>query len=232
MPDTSHIEGLDPYDAQDAEAARLEAHLARLDDDGWSAPSRCSGWSVRDVVGHLAAVEHYHGACLDGRVAAMIEEGLASGLTSLDEFNQAGVDERADRPAADVVAEFVTADAETRRRFRERDGGELDSSVGPYPARWQAFHVADELAVHADDIGVPVNDAEAAERLAWRAPFSRFSLSERRPDATVEATAGGTRVVDDGVDVVVDDATLVDGVAGRLDDDTAPEVGVALSAPA
>ena len=37
-----------------------------------------------------------------------------------------------------------------RRRRRQQ--------VGAYPARWQAFHLAFELATHADDVGVPVTD--------------------------------------------------------------------------
>jgi uncharacterized protein (TIGR03083 family) len=230
-PDASHLEGFDPHDALDAEAARLEAHLMTLDDDGWAAPSRCSAWSVRDVVGHLAAVEQYHEACFDGRVVAMIEEFLAAGMTSLDEFNQAGVDERADSATAEVVAEFVAADAETRRRFRERDGGDMDTAAGAYPVRWQAFHIATELATHADDVGVPVAADEAADRLAWRLAFSRFALTERRPGAVVERAADGTRVVVDGIDVVVDDETLVAALADRLGDEADPEVRAALSAP-
>jgi uncharacterized protein (TIGR03083 family) len=230
-PDASHLEGFDPYDALDTEAARLESHLSSLDDDGWAAQSRCSGWTVRDMVGHLAGVEQYHEACFDGRVAAVIEAGIASGMTSLDEFNQAGVDERADSPAADVVAEFVAADAETRRRFRARDGGNMDSTVGAYPVRWQAFHVATELATHADDIGAPVADDEAADRLAWRVAFSRFALTERRPGGVIEPTPEGTRVAIDDIDVVVDDETLVDALADRLADDAEPDVRAALTAP-
>ena len=230
-PDPSHLEGFDPYDALDAEAARLEAHFDALDEDGWAAPSRCSGWTVRDVVAHLAGTERYHAACFDGRVAAVIEEGMAAGLTSLAEFNQAGVDERADLAAAEVVEEFVTADAENRRRFRERDGGEMDSSIGAYPVRWQAFHVASELATHADDIGVPVIADEAADRLAWRVAFSRFALTERRPGVVVEAAPEGTRVVADEGEVVVDDGTFVAGLADRLDDDAALQDRLAVAPP-
>ena len=36
---------------------RLEATLTGLDADAWSAPSRCDGWSVQDVVAHLVSVE-------------------------------------------------------------------------------------------------------------------------------------------------------------------------------
>lgn len=228
-PDDRHLEGYDPYDLLDVEAARLEAHLAGLDEAAWAAPSACAGWSAGDVAAHLAAVEQYHHACLDGRVAAMIQEGIAAGMTSLDDFNHAGVFERAGRPPAEVVAEFAAGDAETRRRLRERDGGEMDSSVGPYPVRWQAFHIATELATHADDIGVPVPEDEAADRLAWRTAFSRFALSERRPGAVIEAAPGGTRVQVDDLDVVVDDATLVAGLVDRLGDDVAPAVQAVLS---
>src|SRR5208283_5425490 len=42
--------------------------------------------------------------------------------------------------------------------------------------RWQAVHVAAELATHADDIGVPVTHDERTERTAWRARYSRFAL--------------------------------------------------------
>jgi hypothetical protein len=168
----------------------------------------------------------------DPHAALDAEAGLAAGMTSLDDFNQAGVDERADRPASEVVAEFAAADAETRRLFRERDGGLMDSAVGDYPARWQAFHVATELATHADDVGAPVADVEAADRLAWRVAFSRFALTEQRPDVVAEAVDGGTRVVVGDIDVVVDDNTLVAALAGRLGDDVEPDVRAALTAPA
>lgn len=231
-PDEAHLDGFDPYDALDAEAEALHQWIGGLADDDpvWDQPSRCEGWSVRDVLAHLVAVEDYHHACLDGRVQQYIEEGMAAGFTSLDEFNQAGVDAHAGTPPQELTAAWAAADAETRRGFRERDGGDVDSSVGSYPARWQAFHVATELATHADDMGRPVAPEEAADRLAWRAAFSRFALTEKDGDATVEAVAEGTHVVTRGADVVVDDATLIEGLVGRLPDDADPAVRSALAA--
>src|SRR5690606_9676255 len=152
------------------------------------------------------------------------------GYTSLDDFNQGGIDARRDAPIADLVDEWATADAATRRRLRERDGGDIDSTVGPYPLRWQAFHVATELATHADDIALPVTPDEAADRLAWRTAFSRFALTEKDPSATVEAVDGGTRVVLGDLDAVVDDETLVAGLVGRLDADADPALVDALAA--
>jgi uncharacterized protein (TIGR03083 family) len=231
-PDERHLEGFDPYDILDAEAARLAAWLGAMADDDpvWGQPSRCEGWTVRDVVAHLAAVEHYHHACLDGKVSEFIEAGLAQGYTGLDDFNQGGIDERAGVAPHDLIEEWATNDDETRRRLRERDGDDIDSTVGPYPLRWQAFHIAVELAVHADDIGLPVTADEAADRLTWRAAFSRFALTEKDGTATVEPADGGTHVAIGDADLIVDDATLVAGVDGRLADDADPEVAAALGA--
>jgi len=231
MTDDHELDGLDPYDLLDAEAARIDAYLSSLDEAAWQQPSRCEGWTRRDLAAHLAAVEDYHHACLDDRVVAFIEEGMASGVASLDDFNQLGVQRRADRPAAEVVAEWREADADTRRRMRARDGEEMGSSIGPYPVRWQAFHVASELATHADDLGVPVTPDEAAGRVAWRARFSRFSLPESKPGVEVTPVAGGTRVRIDDVDEVLDDEPFVEAVAGRLTDDAgvSAELRAALS---
>jgi uncharacterized protein (TIGR03083 family) len=38
-----------------AEREALADDLAGIDDDKWRTPSLCSGWSVRDVLGHMAA---------------------------------------------------------------------------------------------------------------------------------------------------------------------------------
>lgn len=230
-PDERHLDGHDPYDLLDAEAARLESWLGGFADDDpvWEQASRCDGWTVRDVLAHLAAVEEYHHACLDGKVQQFLEAGLAQGYTGLDDFNQGGIDGLAGTPPSALLAAWSADDAETRRRLRERDGGDIDSTVGPYPLRWQAFHVAVELAVHADDIGLPISPDEAPDRLAWRTAFSRFAVTEKDTSATVEDAEGGTRIVIGDADLVVDDATLVDAVDGRLGDDADPAVRAAIA---
>jgi uncharacterized protein (TIGR03083 family) len=57
---------LDPFDIFDTEASRLDRFFAGLGDEEWNRPSRCQGWSVRDVLAHLAGEELYNHACLDG----------------------------------------------------------------------------------------------------------------------------------------------------------------------
>jgi len=122
----------------------------------WKRASRCAGWTVRDVLGHLTASEDYHRACLDGTVAAFLAGFAERGGTDLDSVNALGVAGYADLSPAQVLARWRAASADNRRRFRERGDGVVDTSIGDYPCRWQAIHVAAELATHADDIGVPV----------------------------------------------------------------------------
>jgi uncharacterized protein (TIGR03083 family) len=201
-----------------AEAARIEAHLRVLPPDEWRRPSRCEGWTVRDVIAHLAATEEYHRACLDGRVRAYLADAAARGGASIDEFNALGIATLDGVPDDVVLEQFVVDDAATRRGLATRGDGEVDTSVGAYPARWQAFHLASELATHADDMFVPERPDEVDARRDWRARFSRFALREARPDLVVEAADGRTHVRGSGVDVVLDDADFVAAVAGRADE--------------
>ncbi len=141
--------------------------------------------TVRDVLGHLAASEDYHRACLDGTVAAFLAGFAERGGTDLDSVNALGVADYADLSPAKVLARWRAASADNRRRFRERGDGVVDTSIGNYPCHWQAVHVAAELATHADDIGVPVTPGEHAERTAWRASYSRFALAEAKPQLKI-----------------------------------------------
>ena len=59
-PHTPSAKALDPkranpFPVYDREIRRLREHLHGLTARGWSARSHCRGWSVKDVVAHLAA---------------------------------------------------------------------------------------------------------------------------------------------------------------------------------
>ena len=217
---TRELDGLDPYERQDRESDRISSFLGELDDDGWSAPTGCAEWTRRDLVAHLAATEGYHRAGLDDTLGALFERLLAAGAHDLHSFNDVGVRERSDRSAGEVLEEWRASNRATRAGFRDRGDGSMATSVGPYPARWQAFHVASELATHADDLGVPVTDDERDDRTAWRVRVSRFALGEAKGDLSVERSDGGTRVVGQGIDVEVPDEDLVVAVSGRLPADS------------
>ncbi len=218
MTDDRELGGLDPFALLDREAGRLDAYLSGLGESGWERASRCAGWTVRDVLGHLAAGEDYHRACLDGTVAGFLVRFAERGATDLDSVNALGVADYAALPPAEALARWRAADADNRRRFRERGDGVVDTSIGDYPCRWQAFHVAAELATHADDIGVPVTPGEQAERTAWRARYSRFALAEAKPQLRIRP-AGARTAVTSGPDTVeLDDNELIEAVMGRLDE--------------
>jgi uncharacterized protein (TIGR03083 family) len=217
--DDRDLEGLDPYDLMDAEAARLDRFFSALSEDVWSKPSRCEGWSVRDVLAHLVASEDYNHASLEGTVGEFLASWGEKGATDLNSANEVGIRGLDDRSTDQLIADWRVANAETRAKLRERDGDDIDTSVGAYPARWQAFHLAFELAVHGDDVGVPVSAAEADGRLAWEAAFGRFALKELDKGLTLDAANGTTNVTGEGIDADLPDALFVAAVAARLEPD-------------
>jgi len=218
MTDDRELAGLDPFALLDDEAGRLDAFLSGLGESGWKQASRCAGWTVRDVLGHLAASEDYHRACLDGTVAAFLADFAGRGGTDLDSVNALGVADYAALSPSEVLARWRAASAGNRRRFRERGDGIVDTSIGDYPCRWQAFHVAAELATHADDIGVPVTPGEHGRRTAWRARYSRFALAEAKPQLEIRQAGARTAVTDGPATVELDDDELIEAVMGRLDE--------------
>jgi uncharacterized protein (TIGR03083 family) len=219
MTDDSDLAGLDPYDLMDGEAARLDRFFAGLDAASWSRASRCAGWSVRDVLAHLVASEQYNTTCLDGTVADFLASVGARGASDLTSANELGIRELDDQSTDQLIDDWRVANSATRARFRACDGSDIDSSVGAYPARWQAFHLAFELAVHADDVGVPVTPAEAGARVAWQASFGRFALKELNKDLEIDAGRGVTHVRGDGLDLELPDDVFVQAVAARVGDD-------------
>jgi uncharacterized protein (TIGR03083 family) len=227
MTDDQDLAGLDPYELMATEASRLDQFFASAGAGDWSKPTRCEGWSVRDLLAHLAASEDYNRACLDGTVQQFLADVGAKGAVDLASANEIGIRELDDRAPEQILETWRTRTADNRAAFRARDGGNVDSSVGAYPARWQAFHLAFELATHADDVGVPVSKSEAAGRAEWQARFGRFAIKELKPDLTIEANAGRTHVKGEGVDVDLSDEQFVQAVAARLpagsgiDDETA-----------
>lgn len=211
------IDPYDPFDLFDAEAARLDAYFSGLDESGWSRPSRCEGWSVRDVLAHLAGEELYNHACLDDDITGLVKRIDDEGIDGLSGFNDWCVRTRRELPFADVVAEWRERNGETRRRMRERGrDGSLPTMVGPYPAGLQTLHYASEYATHGDDVGVPVAASEADGRTAWRAAVGRFVLDEQGRPVEVTESANGFVVVLDDVSAELSAADFVEATVDRL----------------
>src|SRR5215207_2153627 len=215
MPDDKVLDGLDPYDLMDAEAARIDRYVAGLGPTELESPSACAGWSVKDVVGHLAAGEEYNHACLDDDVGALFERLGAVGVTDLDSFNAYGVREWSSHPIDEVLTTWRTRCERTRRELRAGDGKDLPTTVGPYPVRWQAFHLTSELATHGDDIGAPPLSGSHE----WRPRFAVFAVSETKREITIELLPGAARISCDGRDVTISTDDLVAVTNGRLSTD-------------
>lgn len=230
--DDSDLAGLDPYDLMASEAERLDAFFGSVTDADWTQPTRCAGWSTRDLLAHLAASEEYNQACLAGGVPEFLAEVGAKGAVDLASANEIGVREFDGQSPGEVLDIWRERRAQTLEDLRARDGGEIDSSVGAYPARWQAFHLAFELATHADDVSVPSTAGETAARMAWQARFSRFAIKELKPDLTIESRAGITHVKGQGVDMELPDQQFVLAVAARLPEGSGidSEIAATLSA--
>jgi uncharacterized protein (TIGR03083 family) len=233
MPDDSELAEINPYDLMESEAARLEFYFSSLRGDDWDEPSACAGWSVKDVLAHLAGGEEYNRACLTDSVGPMFEGYAARGATDVHSFNALGVSDRKDKSTADLLDEFQRENGDTRADMRRRDGEDMSTAVGAYPVRWQAWHLASELATHADDIGVPTTHKREEEtRRDWRARFARFALAEAKPDVEVQLLDDGTWVRANGVEATLTDDDLIDAVNARLPADSAvnPTLREALAA--
>jgi uncharacterized protein (TIGR03083 family) len=184
------LDDLDPFALLDAEAERLDRYFSGLDDAAWMRPSRCAGWTVRDVLAHLAGQETYNHACLDDALETLSERMLSEDISTVAEFNDWTVRTRRDRPVASVLEEWRAGSGETRRRMRSlgRDAT-VPTMSGPYPVGLQVFHYASEYATHADDVGVP--EPAAPGRVRWRARVGRFALSERAAPVVVDQDGDG-----------------------------------------
>ena len=178
---------------------------------------------MRDMLAHFTSSEDYNRACLDGTVNDFLASLGAKGATDLATANEIGIRELDAVATPDLLDQWRRRARRTSASLRARDGGDIDTSVGPYPARWQAFHLAFELAIHAGDLGVPIASTDAAEREVWLGQVARFLLKEAKPDAKVEAGTGTTRVQGPGVDVELPDAEFVPATVGRQPG-LAPEV--------
>jgi uncharacterized protein (TIGR03083 family) len=216
MTDDADLAGLDPYALMATELARLDHHFSSLRGTEWQQATRCAGWDVRDVLAHMTSSEGYNRACLEGTVSALLGELAAKGATDLASANEIGIRGYDDRTTDEVLAEWQRTSRENVDGFRSRNGGDVDTSVGAYPARWQAFHLAFELATHADDVAAPVAPDEVRSRNSWQAQFGRFALKEAKPGIQVEARDGKTRVRLDDVDVELPDDDFVQALAARV----------------
>jgi uncharacterized protein (TIGR03083 family) len=144
---------------------RLEAMLAGLDEPQWNSASRCGGWSVQDVVAHLAGVNAFW--------EASVRAGLAGSPTQvLAQFDPVAHPPQLIEPLrglapADVLEQFARSNAvllDALASLRDGDWEVLaESPVGHVSMRLLAHHALWDCWVHERDIAIPLGLAAVVE---------------------------------------------------------------------
>jgi uncharacterized protein (TIGR03084 family) len=184
------------FDDLEAEEVRLEACLANLDEDSWLRPSGAPGWTVADVVLHLAQSEELVAA--SARSSASDLRGGTEG-TTLDEIMGARVE--AERAAPQVVFDrWTTARRDALDVLRSSEpGSRIAWATNPLsPTTLATTRLAEHWA-HALDVTEPLGihfaDTPRLRHIAWLGhrtlPYA-FSLTGRSPaEVRCELTGPG-----------------------------------------
>jgi len=165
---------------------------------------------VKNVVAHLSTDEVYNQACLDGTLGDLPFSGGLGG------WNGRGVRIRRGLSPLETLQEWEARQERVRRAWGKIGvNGTIPTSVGRYPLGLQVWHLAQEYAIHADDIEVPMPAAERRAQLRWRAGFGLFAAREE--GEPVDASLEGDRVLlrHDGRDHVLDLETFIAYLTNR-----------------
>jgi uncharacterized protein (TIGR03083 family) len=177
----------------------LRAHLRGLKGAAWVARSHCRGWSVKDIVAHLSTDEVYNQACLDG---TMRQLPFSGGLTG---WNGRGVRIRRGMSPLETLQEWEARQELVRRAWGKIGlNGRIPTSVGRYSLRLQVWHLAQEYAIHADDIEVPMPSRDRQAQLRWRAVFGLFAAEEYGEPVDAHLERDRVRLHRSGQDIELD----------------------------
>ena len=213
---------------------RLATVLAELDDAEWAAPSRCDGWSVQDVVSHLAGVNSFWAISITkGR-----EGEPTRFLTTFDPVDTPARMVDADRgvPAEQILARFVESNAALAASLADLTAEEWSSVLAEGPPghislRCIALHALWDSWVHERDVLLPLGRpvVEEPDEVIGSLRYVA-ALGPAFAVATGPAGRKGAYVVD-AVDP--DDRFVVElGATVRVHDGEPPAGALHLSGPA
>ncbi len=178
---------------------------AQLDDEQWHRPTDCPGWSVKDNLSHLVAIERM---LLGDPSPPPLTEIPEHVRNPFGEMNEAWVEARRSVPGAEVLAEFVDTTNRRIDALRAMSPDEFDtvgwSPVGDVPYRdFMSTRLLDTWA-HEQDM-----------RRALGRPGGRNGAGERevldRCEQTMPYVVGKRVAPGDGTTVLFG----VTGVLGR-----------------
>jgi uncharacterized protein (TIGR03084 family) len=158
---------VDVYADLEAELAQLEALLEQLTSEQWLSPSAAPGWSVADVVLHLAQTEE----AIPLSASAGDEAGWREGDEHVDDMVEQWVRGERDEPSA-VFERWKSAHRLAVAALRAADPGrKLRWAAAPLkPATLATTRIAEHWA-HAFDITTPLGldypDTDRLRHIAW-----------------------------------------------------------------
>lgn len=192
------------FDALDRQQADLADILGSLDAADWTRPTRCEGWTVADVVLHLAQTDEFVIAGCTGdtsdATSAFVPD--ATGIENVDDAAEFAVQRERGLPPDQLEARWRAAADESRRLLRERpDDQRIPWVIGTLPPRTLATTRLAESWIHTGDIAEALGRDAAADdrlwhiaRLAWRTlpyAFARDGKALSGPVAVhLEAPSG------------------------------------------
>ena len=181
------------FDDLEAEQDRLEEILGGLDRAQWAAPSAAQGWTVADVVLHLAQSE---AAVIASAAGASLRVGAGSGST-VDQIMDDLVTAQREDPSL-IFRRWRKARREAVTALRAADPGQPMSWVeAPLkPATMATTRLAEHWA-HGLDItgplGIPFPDTDRLRHVAWLAhrslPYAFALAGAGAADVACDLTA-------------------------------------------
>ena len=213
--------------------AELQGLLDGLDDAQWATPTpACPGWTVADVVLHLAQTDELGAASAHHRFGGSADRpaGTAARGSTVDDAAAAMVERERGAPSAAVYTRWQDAAAAERAALAACDPHERVMWVaGDMAARTLATTRLSETWIHTTDVaealGIALEPTERlwhVARLAWRTlsyAFARAGRSLTGPVAAVLVAPSGARwdfdPDGDPVTTVRGDAVEFCRVAGR-----------------
>ena len=178
------------YGALAAQHAELAALIEPLDETGWQRPTRCAGWTVADVVLHLAQTDELALASLEGRFTSELPV-LAGGLDgqgTVDDGADAMVARDRGAPSGEILQRWRAGTAALRPALQRSDPHDRVAWVsGQLSTQTLTTTRLAECWIHTGDVaealGVeqpPTDRLRHIARLAWRTLPYAFGREGRR----------------------------------------------------
>lgn len=133
-----------------AQLDELDALLGGLSDDDWARPSACEGWTVADVVLHLAHTNELALLSARGQLAAVAGEPIAG---AIDDGADAAVASQRGAPPAELLARWRRSAKEMCAALLACDpSARLQWVAGDLAARTLATTRLAETWIHTGDV--------------------------------------------------------------------------------